>query len=409
MDNNHESLYERIFFSKKILALISLVIVLFCFWNFKTEFSFYLFTDSNQSMIESGIGSMIIRDSIHLLKPDDLITVGMNPINYTNNKFKPPTFLQLVASNGYIPNENSIEFFDPLLILFRKTVFTSESVIVKRNGFHMTTLQCHPKYWNSSFSKFYSFKYISYYKYQSVVCIGHEHTSEFGHWFLEVLPCFFTIPQYILDNSIIVVPKIKKFIIEDLALFNISQERILAGQDLYFYAENLYMIHSRWCGDLNNKLIQNMKQKFIELFNLSKSKPYRYVLYNRINKSREIKNWDEVLTTVKADHPSIKFEIGLDFFTIKEQARYFNSIKLFFGVHGSIMANIIFMQPGTSVVELQMEKWLLSFIYLGGFTDINMIEGRDTNILHSAVQSTNVDPKYISRLISLGIEKLAAN
>lgn len=399
-------IYERFYNTKQILVLLSFLVFLFWFWDYNTDFSFYLDPSNNKISFEIGSGSMLIRDSVLIFQQSDITLMQMNPLFVFNTNYRQAIFFQSIYPGGYIPSANDMDNFDPLLLLFRNSVFTSESVVVRWNGYHFLTLQCHPRYWNASTSKFYNISKISYYKYKSVVCLGHQHTSDFGHWFLEVLPCFFAVPQWILDSSIVIVPYMKKYIIEDLALFNIPPDRILEGKDNYFYAENLYIMHSKWCGDLSHKLIQNMKIKFMQIFELNKEPPYRYVLYNRFNMSREIENWDEVMAAVKTQHPSINWENGQNFYTIREQAKYFNTIKLFFAVHGSILANIIFMQSKTSVIELQMEKWLLSFIHLGGYTEINMIEGRDASIMHIPVQKTPVDALYIAKLISLGIQRL---
>ena len=74
-----------------------------------------------------------------------------------------------------------------------------------------------------------------------------------------------------------------------------------------------------------------------------------------------------------------------------------------FAVHGSILANEIFMQQGTVCVELQMENWLLSFVYLGPMTGKIVIEGRDSRIKHSKVEENFVDVNYILTLISAGL------
>ncbi|EAX87312.1 hypothetical protein TVAG_169450 [Trichomonas vaginalis G3] len=399
---NKPTIYETIWTSKKCLAFISLVIVLFCFWNFGTELLFKV--NPARDSFEIGYGTMFARDSVNQLREG--FKIPMNPMNFSLNKYQPPIFFKSIYPSGYIPGENDVKLLEPMLLVFRNSVFTPESVIVKWNGFHVMSLVCHPRFWNASYSKFYNINFITYYKYHSAVCIGHQHTSDFGHWFLEVLPCFFAVPQWILDTSVIVVPHYKKYIVEHLSLFNITEDKIIFAEDTYLYAENLYMMHSNWCGDINQLLIQNMKQKFIEMFKLNREKPSKYVLYNRFNMSREIGNWQEVLDAIRTQHPEYKWEVGYNLITLAEQAKYFNSIRVFFAVHGSVLSNIIFMQKGTSVVELQMEKWLLSFIYLGGFTEVNMIEGRDASIMHIPVQKTNVDALYISRLITKAIEKL---
>jgi hypothetical protein len=78
--------------------------------------------------------------------------------------------------------------------------------------------------------------------------------------------------------------------------------------------------------------------------------------------SRAIANYEEIQEAVRNEFPSIPWKDSFNFLTLKEQAAYFDDVKFLFGVHGSVVANMIFMQHNTAIVDLQMDQWLLSFL-----------------------------------------------
>ena len=352
-----------------------------------------------------GIGEMDVADRIfdtsRELTYKSRITIRDTNIKYpqyTNAIWTPGK-----SEQGYWPGkfqENKI-----VLCKMEDVVFTTECVILKPNGYHLFKHACHPRYWGIGLP--YHNPHVTFEKYNQVICIGHQHSSDWGHWFLEVFPGLIALPEEILRESLIALPFARDFVVNNLESIGIDRSQLIVGDNKAYFAHTFITIESTWCGDLNRFLIVNMKTHYYKLYNLSPIKPVRYVLFNRPKgMARHIENYDELMQATKEKFSTVNWESGQENKCIADAARYFASIKLLFAVHGSILANEIFMKEGTVVCELQMETWLLSFIFLGPMTGINQIEGRDSSISYRDKKGNMIDINYAIRMIVRGMNML---
>jgi hypothetical protein len=162
------------------------------------------------------------------------------------------------------------------------------------------------------------------------------------------------------------------------------------------------------CGDLNAYLVTNLRVRFIKAFNLHRHPPQKFLTFNRRNMSRCIGNYDELQAALRNEFPSIPWEDSQNFLKLREQALYFDDVKFLFGVHGSVLANMIFMQDNTAVVDLQMEQWLLSFLWLAGYTGKYLVVGRDPQITWRGREPNILNISYVLSLIKAGLDALGA-
>ena len=357
----------------------------------------------NEKFSLLGYGSMHIRDRIYDPSPemriDSRVTQDDKDILYP-----PYTDLIWVPGNcdrGYWPGK--MEDHSINILTLHNVVFSTECVIIKPNGYHTFKHECHPRYWNIGLP--YHTPYIEYEKYDRVICIGHQHTCDWGHRSIEVLPAIIALPEEYKINSYIALPFAYDYVVDNLMAIGIQRWQILDGDNKRYYANTFFTVESRWCGDLNRYIVVNMKQFFSKKFNLENISSYRYVLYNREKgMSRRISNFDDLVQAVKANITEYKWEVGETIFNIEEASKYFASIKLFFAVHGAIIANEIYMRVGSVVIELQMESWLLSYVFLGPMTGIIQIEGRDCSISYRSKEENKVDIDYCVSLIKTGVK-----
>jgi hypothetical protein len=122
--------------------------------------------------------------------------------------------------------------------------------------------------------------------------------------------------------------------------------------------------------------------------------------------SRAIGNWRELIIAVKENWPAVNWEECPVIIGIRESALFFDQVKLLFGVHGSLFANLIFMQQETILVTLEMEQWLLSFLWLGAYTGKYMTIGRDQRITWRGLKPNIVDIPYIISLLKDALEQI---
>jgi hypothetical protein len=87
---------------------------------------------------------------------------------------------------------------------------------------------------------------------ESVICIGHEHSSYFGHSFLEILP------RNITSSSIVVVPE-KHHVVGGFEFLGIKDCQIVASINTPIFARDFYTAEDLSCGDLTRFLIGSMR------------------------------------------------------------------------------------------------------------------------------------------------------
>ena len=327
----------------------------------------------------------------------DITDSGLVYPDYPSN-----VYIQDKDPPGYMPTKYNVKKIT--LCEIRNTFFTTESVIINENGYHTYKHACHPRYWGIG-QPYYS-PSITCQHYNSVICVGHQHTDAFGHWFLEIFPIFLVLPKEIIQKSIIALP-IMDFMIPHMQSIGIERWQLVGSINQPFYANKLYIVHSLWCGDLNRFLLVSMKQFFVKKYKLNYIKPTKFVLYNRKRTMpRSISNVEELISTANQKYPKYHWEKDNIPPKFNDVMRYFRSIKLLFAIHGSALANEIFMQEHTAVIEVHMSDWLLSFLNLGPMTGITHIVGRNSSIPYREVVDNYFQPNYFIRLVDAAMKVL---
>ncbi|EAY20437.1 hypothetical protein TVAG_110490 [Trichomonas vaginalis G3] len=351
-----------------------------------------------------GYGKMHVEDNIFM--PSNKIEVVSStpflPNSIPQTKYTTSQFVRGNSDAGYCPGHYN--FDDTKLLELHDVVFTTECVIIQKNGYHLFKRACHPRYWG--IGQPYHTPDFEYPIFQKAICVGHQHTSDWGHWSLEALPAIIALPEEILYTSVIVVPVLNDFVVENLREFGVDPAQIYASLNGRVGAKVLYTVNSLWCGDLNRKLLLNMRRIVAEKYDLDKINPTRYIITNRKkNYSRYFGNFEELFAKCKEEFPTIPWQRFQYFDTFSEQVKYFNSIKFIFAIHGSMLTNILYMQEDTIVVELQLENWLLSFINIAQMTGKIHISGRDTTIDFRSHEPQTANIPYCIKLIKAGLQK----
>jgi hypothetical protein len=283
--------------------------------------------------------------------------------------------------------------------------FTTENVYLYDNQYVVKTESCHPRYWGMFYRAPERVTH-EYAMYESAICLGHQHSADFGHWFLEVLPAYSVIPREILFNSVIVLPEFHDYLVDHLSVLGVHESQLVTGLGVTVFARRLYTAEFTFCGDLVKFLIVSFRNLIIRKLKLGVVAPSRFMLHNRWNMSRAVANWGELVSGIKAKWPNVPWEECPVVIGLRKSAIFFDRVKMLFGVHRSIMANIMFMQPDTSLVSLEMEQWLLSFLWLGAYTGKYITLGRDMKITWRGLTPHVVDVPYVLSLVKHGLEQL---
>jgi hypothetical protein len=221
-----------------------------------------------------------------------------------------------------------------------------------------------------------------------------EWSSNHYHWITEVLPRLIVVadqlPQYILllpDVPYIrnVGVKLLEYAgLKPLGIEWIQQKEIIKVPNLKLITAVILS------GRIHDALLKQVQNRFLSLPLLAQAPPAtRRIYITRANATnRRVLNEDEVVAVLKQyDFDIVAFE-GL---SIEEQIKMANSASIMVAIHGAGLANAIFMQRDTSVLEFRRDKvyhnqcyWHLSssigqkFYYLFGQPDNDhVIEGLD--------------------------------
>lgn len=343
-----------------------------------------------------GYGKRNCTDKIHMdAKGLENITIPILQ-NISQPPWKRSLFIKNKLDCGFMPPTYDVQ--STAIQIFHNVFLTTETVIIKDDGYYVFKRACHPRYWGIGIP--FHTPEFNYTKFQKVICIGHQHSYDWGHWSVEVLPAILALPEMYLRDSIIVFSKINDFMIDDLLHFDIEPWRLWAEMNGRLYAETYITVRSIWCGDINRRLILNMRDIVVDKFGLDRIKPSRFVLANRKpHLARVVGNFDEFFFATQRMWPYIKFENYTSYFEFESQCKYFNSMNFLWAVHGSLMTNILYMQPNTCVVEVfPKDSWLLSFINICQMTQKFQVLGRDDILFRELVLNT-INITYNLKLI----------
>jgi hypothetical protein len=292
-----------------------------------------------------------------------------------------------------------------VLLYLQNVTFLSEAVILDGQKYVVLTQACHPRYWPEFFRPQAQVTY-EFPCYDSALCVGHQHSSDFGHWFLEVFPCYAALPADIVAKSVVVVPERYEHVVDGFSFLGVNPANIIAGVNIPLVARHYYTVDFQLCGDLNSFLITKLRHMMVDAFALWRDPPSRFLTYNRVNMSRAIANYQELRTAIATTWPKIPWEDSLRLEKLADQAVYFNTVKFLFGVHGSVLANMIFMQDETAVVDLQMEQWLLSFLWLAAYTGKHIVVGRDPRITWRGMTPNVIEVKYVLQMFERALRAI---
>lgn len=276
------------------------------------------------------------------------------------------------------------------ITIFKDMFFDAENVLMDQNNYYIVLTQCHPKYENfgkqgwAKPHREYDTKRLPY-----GISLGHQHTHyNYGHWTLDAAPQLTQIPKEIRQKAYFVTSD-TPFIKDTLNLFDIDDSRIIKDTSHWYFAETLYTVYSGTCGQPSPYLLNQFRDYMINKFGLDNKKPDKIAFIQRgLYHSRHIANLDEIMEYLMDLFPEETYEIVPSMNRMEPQVKYYNTVKLLFGCHGSAMMNSLYMQRGTAIVEILYEKTHPGLYYTTQFTGKYHYAFRDDWIT-KAEDSTN--------------------
>jgi hypothetical protein len=191
-------------------------------------------------------------------------------------------------------------------------------------------------------------------RFENVIAMTVTWQNNWCHWQQDILPYLFWIPADIINSSYFVSFPLEPWAFETLEIFGLQKRLVILQKDEYIWADHIFNWRPFPWMSQNPPVLIKYRQWFVNKFSLDEHPPTRYVFLNR-EKTRRIRNFNEVLDVVATRYPMQKWELIQPVNSIFEAARTWNLIKLYFTPHGAASANIIYMQANTVYCEIQSD------------------------------------------------------
>ncbi len=192
--------------------------------------------------------------------------------------------------------------------------------------------------------------------------------NNYFHWLFDVLPRLALVKKfYKLKNiNFFLCPDVNKWQLRSLKLLSINKRKCLSSVDYrHIKAKNIISTSHPWIFNNVNKDIENLpkwislwlKNSFLKYKSKKKFPKKIYIdrsdSKSNLNKFRGIKNEKELVNFLKKKD---FFSFKLSELSIEEQIKLFNSAEIIIGLHGAGLANLIWCNKSTKIIELKSKN-----------------------------------------------------
>lgn len=188
---------------------------------------------------------------------------------------------------------------------------------------------------------------------QPVIFILENSSRGYFHWITDVLPRL--IASETNKTFPIILPQSFRqvaFINDSLNALGFRAIFLREEQNALVQRMN-FITHFAKSGNYNDDIIVKLRDSFYKTYNLHQNTADLIYISRSNSTKRKVVNEDEVWDFLK--HFSFK-KIYCEDLTFESQAKLFSNSKLIISIHGAGLTNMIFMQNGTSVLELRYKN-----------------------------------------------------
>jgi hypothetical protein len=225
--------------------------------------------------------------------------------------------------------------------------------------------------------------------------------NNFYHVMIDTISLLLLFPEDVLAKSVVVLSGVPRYV-QDLLNDTIHFCVIESGR--YIYAANAYHISPM---DITFPLaIARLHELCVKRFALGQSPPTRYCLFNR-PQTRRLSNLKVVLKAFRQALPEYPWEIAAFVTSISRAAALFDSLRVFLAPQGAGTTNIIFMQRGTLLIDIESNLLGLCYLNMTRVLGIYCVFSRLPIMDHHSTISTAVPAEFISGLIRAAAQQLS--
>jgi hypothetical protein len=229
-------------------------------------------------------------------------------------------------------------------------------------------------------------------------------SGNYYHWLCESLPRLYKLKLHV-PSAIAIIPYSFKnipFIKESLDLLGIAHIYLSDGSSHFF--ESLYTVESDppW-GNVNPELHIQFRDELVKRAGISDNKTGPRKIYISREKAarRKISNETQIISMLTDHGYEIIHAENIHF---KDQIKLFSEANYLLGQHGAGHTNLMFMKPGSRVMEIRQEDWNsqpFCFLRLANIFDLewNYLNAKSVGQT-SNFSDTIVDLKMLSFILS---------
>lgn len=197
---------------------------------------------------------------------------------------------------------------------------------------------------------------------ETVAMLNHPAADNYFHWMLEVLARIHLIQKSnIKINKYIINHRSLPFQLETLQACGIPEDRIIVPHN-DFHLKAKQLVVPSYVNLPNAWSCKYVRELLLNRVTIKKDKEYERIYIMRKNR-RKITNETEILQVLNEYGFKI---ISPESMSVQKQIEVFHSAKIVIGAHGAGLANLVFCEPGTRVIELfassyiEPHYWLIS-------------------------------------------------
>ncbi|MES2566583.1 MAG: glycosyltransferase family 61 protein [Bacteroidota bacterium] len=253
------------------------------------------------------------------------------------------------------------------------------------------------------------------------ILIHHSWYQNYYHWMIEIMPRLFLMKDQLSDKRLVIHKNISKFHLETLSKFNFKDIVFIEDNELIkcqkisftsfpnFYTNQTLTIGSQSINlielNINFCIMREMKQWIQNNNPLLKNEIYfrNEKIYISRKKAGHRKILNEPELDVFFNETGFK-KIFLEDISFDEQIELLHNASIVVGIHGAGLSNILFMRPGTHVINLISDKHY-EFCYLNiasmasvNYSHVNCSSG--TLKANPAYNDITVDVKLLKEILT---------
>ena len=196
----------------------------------------------------------------------------------------------------------------------------------------------------------YIFKNKKIRYYSNYIWIINDHCFNYYHWTAEALPRLLLLKNNSIYKKVLIPNtwKERDFIFDSLKLLGFTYE-LYNPQFLNFFTQIISPNHLGSTGNFNPNYMNIVRNEL----KAGNSENKRFWILRKINQSRYIKNIDNFEKLLKKYNIEKIFSDNLEYY---QEIELFSKASFIGGVHGAGLANMIFMDKNSKVLEVKTKN-----------------------------------------------------